>query len=95
MKIVFQGDSITDASRDKRNYHDMGKGYPKFATELMQVTVSMESEPTRSRELKGLQTAMDAFGLNSGIILTLTESETISLPDGKEIIIMPCWRWML
>ena len=35
MKIVFQGDSITDAGRDKRNYHDMGKGYPKFATELI------------------------------------------------------------
>ncbi len=31
MKIVFQGDSITDAGRDKRNYHDMGKGYPKYA----------------------------------------------------------------
>ena len=35
MKILFQGDSITDAGRDKRNYHDMGKGYPKFATELI------------------------------------------------------------
>ncbi|MBQ2734715.1 MAG: GDSL family lipase [Clostridia bacterium] len=33
MKILFQGDSITDAGRDKRNYHDMGKGYPKFAVE--------------------------------------------------------------
>ena len=33
MKILFQGDSITDAGRDKRNYHDMGHGYPKFATE--------------------------------------------------------------
>ena len=31
MKIVFQGDSITDAGRDKRNYHDMGNGYPKYA----------------------------------------------------------------
>ena len=33
MKIVFQGDSITDAGRDKRNYHDLGMGYPKFAAE--------------------------------------------------------------
>ena len=31
VKIVFQGDSITDAGRDKRNYHEMGKGYPKYA----------------------------------------------------------------
>ncbi len=32
MKILFQGDSITDAGRDKRNYHEMGNGYPKYAT---------------------------------------------------------------
>ena len=32
---VFQGDSITDAGRDKRNYFDMGKGYPKYASELL------------------------------------------------------------
>ena len=32
MKILFQGDSITDAERDTRNYHDMGKGYPRYAS---------------------------------------------------------------
>jgi len=31
MKILFQGDSITDAGRDRANYHDMGRGYPKYA----------------------------------------------------------------
>ena len=35
MKIVFQGDSITDAGRDKRNYHHMGYGYPKYAAEQL------------------------------------------------------------
>lgn len=35
MKIVFQGDSITDAGRDKRNYHQLGMGYPKFAAEYI------------------------------------------------------------
>ena len=33
--LVFQGDSITDAGRDKRNYHHLGGGYPKYAAELM------------------------------------------------------------
>ena len=33
MKILFQGDSITDCGRDKRNYHDLGPGYPKYAAE--------------------------------------------------------------
>ena len=35
MKILFQGDSITDAGRDKRNYHDLGNGYPKYSAELI------------------------------------------------------------
>lgn len=35
IKIVFQGDSITDAGRDKRNYHHMGNGYPKYASALI------------------------------------------------------------
>ena len=32
---VFQGDSITDAGRDKRNYRNMGNGYPRYATEAL------------------------------------------------------------
>ena len=35
IKWVFQGDSITDAGRDRRNYHDMGTGYPKYASARM------------------------------------------------------------
>ena len=35
MKILFQGDSITDAGRDYDNYHNMGNGYPKYASELI------------------------------------------------------------
>ena len=35
VKIVFQGDSVTDAGRDKRNYHHMGNGYPKFASKFI------------------------------------------------------------
>lgn len=33
MRILFQGDSITDAGRDRRNFRDMGNGYPKYAVE--------------------------------------------------------------
>lgn len=35
MKILFQGDSITDAGRNREDYHDLGGGYPKFAAELI------------------------------------------------------------
>lgn len=36
MKILFQGDSITDAGRDRNNIHDLGSGYPKFAAQYIQ-----------------------------------------------------------
>ncbi len=35
MRILFQGDSITDAGRDFRNYYNMGNGYPKYASALI------------------------------------------------------------
>ena len=35
MRILFQGDSITDAGRDRRNYYHLGGGYPKYAAELI------------------------------------------------------------
>jgi len=35
MRILFQGDSITDAGRDRRNFHDLGNGYPKYAAEMI------------------------------------------------------------
>ncbi|MCR5151348.1 MAG: hypothetical protein K6B52_09020 [Clostridiales bacterium] len=35
MKILFQGDSITDAGRNREDCHDMGSGYPSFAAEFI------------------------------------------------------------
>jgi len=35
MKILFQGDSITDAGRDRNDIHNLGGGYPKYAAELI------------------------------------------------------------
>ena len=35
MKILFQGDSVTDAGRDRNDCHHLGNGYPKFAAELI------------------------------------------------------------
>lgn len=35
MKLLFQGDSITDAGRDRSDYHNMGQGYPLYATDLI------------------------------------------------------------
>ena len=35
MKILFQGDSITDCGRDRSDYHNLGGGYPLYASELI------------------------------------------------------------
>ena len=35
MKILFQGDSITDANRNRANIHDLGQGYAKYAAPLI------------------------------------------------------------
>ena len=36
MKILFQGDSVTDAGRDRSDPHDMGNGYPRYASAMIQ-----------------------------------------------------------
>ena len=36
MKILFQGDSVTDAGRDRSNPQDMGDGYPRYASAMIQ-----------------------------------------------------------
>ena len=33
MKILFQGDSITDAGRDRSDIHNLGHGYPLYSAE--------------------------------------------------------------
>lgn len=35
MKILFQGDSITDAGRNRDDIHDLGQGYPLYAAKFI------------------------------------------------------------
>lgn len=35
MKILFQGDSITDMGRDRSDPHDLGSGYPLYAAKFI------------------------------------------------------------
>lgn len=36
VKLLFQGDSITDAGRKYEDIHDLGNGYPKYAAKLLE-----------------------------------------------------------
>lgn len=40
IKILFQGDSITDCGRDYDDYHSLGWGYPRFAAEYIKEAFS-------------------------------------------------------
>ncbi len=35
IKLLFQGDSITDAHRNRSDIHNLGEGYPKYAAALI------------------------------------------------------------
>lgn len=63
-------------------------------TQAYQVTVKMDDEKTRKREIEGLQEAMDAYGLTEGYIITMNEKEELT-EGGKAIHVVPAWEWML
>ena len=60
-----------------------------------QVTVSLADTETRQREMNGLVSAMDAFGLTEGTVITQDESEELILDDGKAIHVIPFYKWCL
>jgi predicted AAA+ superfamily ATPase len=59
-----------------------------------QVTIVMNDEKTRKREIEGLMEAMNAYGLAEGYILTMEEKEELEI-DGKQVHVLPTWEWML
>lgn len=51
-------------------------------------------EDTREREIRALKKAMQHFGVDKGIILTLNQTEIIT-DDNFEIEVIPASRWLL
>lgn len=62
---------------------------------LIQVCESLVNEKTRKRELTALSTAMNELGLKTGLILTMDETETITLANNKTVTVMPVYQWLL
>ena len=60
----------------------------------IQVSLSLNEHKTREREFSGLLEAMELYNLQSGLILTEDEEEKVSV-DGKQINILPVWKWIL
>jgi len=59
----------------------------------VQVTESLENPDTRTREIRGLCEAMDAYHLHEGIIITLNESGE-EMVEGRRIRILPVYEWL-
>lgn len=58
------------------------------------IQVSYEIKENREREVNGLLEAMDAFKLKEGLIITEDKEEEERI-DGREIVYMPLWKWLL
>lgn len=64
----------------------------------IQVSVCFGNPVVREREILGLTEALDEYGLEEGLILTMDEEEIIiaDSKDGKKIIMVKSvWKWML
>lgn len=81
-------------------YHDDGvecdfimreNGHIVFAC---QVTRSLSDPKTRQREINGLLSALNAYNLAEGMILTEDETEEVVIEE-KKIHIYPIWKWLL
>ena len=65
----------------------------KRADQLINVSADSGND-LRRREFEGLLEAMDTCKLKSGLMLTYEHEEKRKI-DGKDIRIMPVWKWLL
>ena len=93
IKILFQGDSITDAGRDKRNYYNLGDGYPKYAAELIKASYPETSFEFINLGISGNRTSQlfdrlytDAISLQPDVISVLIGINDLWHRHGPECI---------
>ncbi|KKL14794.1 hypothetical protein LCGC14_2512100 [marine sediment metagenome] len=63
-------------------------------TQAIQVTLSLEEETTKKREVEGLKYSMNKYKLPKGTIITLDEEGKITV-NNQTIIIQPLWKWLI
>lgn len=61
---------------------------------LVQVSESLADPKTKKREITALSEAMTELNINSGMIVTRSESEQIKTDSGT-IEVTPIWRFLL
>lgn len=97
---VFMQLNRTKSPSDKLSYYQ-GRSECDFVlqrgdsvVQLIQVTWDMTDESTREREIAGILEASSATGCDSLLILTNGEEATLTR-EGKQIDVMPVWKWLL
>lgn len=97
---VFMQLNRTKLPSDKLSYYQ-GRSECDFVlqrgdsvVQLIQVTWDMTDESTREREIAGILEASSATGCDSLLILTNGEEATLTR-EGKQIDVMPVWKWLL
>lgn len=84
-------------NRSECDFLIMNKGSQKVSAAI-QASVHFGSQAVREREVQGLMEAMEAYGLEEGLILTMDDEEILRAKgkDGmKKIVVKPAWKWML
>ena len=61
---------------------------------LIQVSVDIESEKTRKRELRALEAGMAKYGIGESVLVTMDTEETVDVESGV-IRVVPAWKWLL
>lgn len=87
---------ISYYSTEAGNEVDFIVGDPETgqATQLLQVCADMSAASTREREVRALVDAMRETGLRESIIVTMHDSEDVTVDSGV-IHVVPAWAWML
>jgi len=62
---------------------------------LVNVSYDISSEATLKRELWALEEGMEYFNLKKSYLVTKERDETIQLDDGKEVVVVPMWKWLV
>ena len=63
-------------------------------TKVIQVTLTLQNPQTKKREIDGLLDAMRIYKLREGLLLTFEEEDVVDI-DGRRIVVMPVWKWLL
>lgn len=76
--------------KDKRECDFVIREQSKI-TQAIQVCYNL-NEDNKGREIGGLIEALDAFDLSEGWIITSDQQDALKI-DGKNIKVIPAWRW--